>query len=314
MEKTFKQKGNAISFRMFPSLPDWIRYALVVVLMLGGFYIQFYHYGVFTGGAMILTASLLVMFKGIDKRVFNKGFVHLEEWTKTEKENVQETLNLYKNLKRWDTSSFEVSSLSGCFVFVLIVAAAVSLIVMQYYFAMIGIDILLMFIPLYFSGMAKIDTKPQIVLKIENTRIIENKLINQYKKHSYDYYIQLATVKNAEKPVPSDLKIKITPPETTDDFLGIYGQCSINVVSGAFYPYLYYVIVFKKGFNLRPKVAKDLGIIGNICIEISETKEAEVLIIRQKTTRTSGYHTKAKAIEELLDYTLELYRLRFGKN
>ncbi|PKP20107.1 MAG: hypothetical protein CVU05_09835 [Bacteroidetes bacterium HGW-Bacteroidetes-21] len=312
MDNSFKEKGNAIAFRIFPSLPDKIRYSIVVILMLAGFYIQFYAYEILVGGVLIFLASLLVMFKGIDKRVYNKGYTRLEEWTKADKSNILDILNLYKNLKRWDVSSFEVTSLSGCFIFGLILVVAFIFIAMQYSYTIIGVDILMMFFPLYLSGMAKIDTKPQIVLKIENTRIIEEKLLSQYKEHSYDYYIQMAKVAKVEKPVPRDIKIKISPPSANEDFLGIYGQCSINVVSGKFYPYLYYVIVFRSGFKLRPRVAKDLGIKGNICVEITETKEAEVLIIRQKTTKTSGYHTNAKAIAALLDYTLELYKLRFG--
>lgn len=43
-------------------------------------------------------------------------------------------------------------------------------------------------------------------------------------------------------------------------------------------------------------------------MEITQTKDVEVLIIRQTTTKTSGYSTGDKAIFYLLNHAVTMYK------
>jgi hypothetical protein len=301
-----EHKGNPVSYRMFPGMPDTIRYVIFAVLLVVGFSIQT-QIGLLVPGIICLTcASLFLMFKGIDKRIFQYKVSETNEWVKTERGNIQEMLRIVKALKSWDQNIFEISNLSGCLVFLAVCAVLFAMIVAQVSDVVI-LDVLALFLPFFLSGMLRTDSKPGILIKTENLIIAATFLREKFSGYEYTYYTLLTPVKNKTKPAPSDIKIKINPPAPSEKFLGIYGQCSLNNVSGVFYPYLYYVIVFKKGFNLKDKIESILGSNKNITCEFTTTADAEVLIIRQTTSKTSGYQTKPKDIAILLNYTISVY-------
>lgn len=308
MDNYNKNKGNAIAFRIFPSLNDYIRYMLVILLFIIGFYLQFTMLEVFPGILLIFTASLLVMFKGIDKRFYNKGFIHFNEWTQTTPEQINEMEEMYKKIRLWDKSIFEVSSCLGFFMFLLVIIISIIFVVQDGFYFFIGINSLVMFIPLYFSGFTKIDIKPTVLIKIQKLKLIAQEVKTKYTTFIPEYYLQLAQVPKKEKPVPSDFKIKITPADAESYFLGLYGQCSLNLVGGVHYPYVYYVLVYKKEFGLKSKFQKPKNLPSNVTMEITQTKEVEVLIIRQTTTKTSGYSTGDKAISYLLSHAIYMYQ------
>lgn len=305
--KDFKEhKGNPVSYRMFPGMPDTIRYVIVAVLLVGGFSIQTQIGLLVPGIICLLCASLLLMFKGIDKRIFQYKVSETNDWVKTERENIQEMMRIVKELRSWDRNIFEISNAYGCLVFIAVCAVLLAMVLAQVS-EVVVLDVLALFLPFFLSGMLKTDSKPGIMIKIENLIVAATLLREKYSGYEYSYYTLLTPVKNKTKPAPSDIKIKITPPGPSEKFLGIYGQCSLNNVSGVFYPYIYYVIVFKKGFGIKEKVKSILGNNNNITRELTTTADAEVLIIRQTTSRTSGYHTKPKDIINLLEYTLAAY-------
>jgi hypothetical protein len=78
------------------------------------------------------------------------------------------------------------------------------------------------------------------------------------------------------------------------DFLGLYAQVVVNEVNGTSYPYLYVVLVAKKGYGLRnafDKYSPGSGMIK----EFRDQSEVEVIVIRQETTPRSGYFTDRRA-------------------
>jgi hypothetical protein len=83
------------------------------------------------------------------------------------------------------------------------------------------------------------------------------------------------------------------------DFIGLQGQISINSVKGRPYPYFYIVLIAKHSFNLLKKFGKKS--FEKLVVERKKTGEVDVVVIRQRTTKTSGYHTNVK----VQDYTLE---------
>ena len=306
MKDFSEHEGNPVSFRMFPKMPDILRYLIVAVLLIGGFVIQTDMDYVIPGFVCLLLASLFLMFKGIDRRIFRYTLNENNDWVKTEKENIKEMLRIVSENKRWDKNIFELSNAYGCLTFVLVCIILVVLIVSGIG-EIVVIDVLVLFLPFYLSGILKIDKMPPIIIKTNNIVLAANYLMKSYKGYDYNFYTLLSPVKNKTKPAPKDIKIKIIPPDVNEKFLGIYGQCSLNNVSGTFYPYLYFVIVFSKGYDLKNKISGIIGTSNNITREYTQTADAEVLVVRQKTTRTSGYQTKPAEIYTLLNYTIAVY-------
>jgi len=306
-----EHRGSPVSFRLFPSMPDMARYILVALLMLAGFGMQT-QIGFMIPGIICLTcASLLLMFKGIDKRIFQYTVSETNNWVKTEKKNIQEMIQIVKELNKWDKNIFEISNLPGC-LFFLAVCAVLGLLFASGVNHFVVLDVLALFVPVFFSGMLKTDSRPAIMIKTENIVLVASYLRQKDQSYDYTYYTLLSPVKNKKKPAPRDIKLKINPSSQSEKFLGIYAQCTLNNVSGTFYPYVYFVIVYGRDTGLKAKIENIIGNSHNICREYSETSDAEVLIIRQTTTKTSGYQTKPKDILKLLDYTLKVYEERLA--
>lgn len=59
--------------------------------------------------------------------------------------------------------------------FLLVIVISIILIVRDGFYLFIGINSLVMFIPLYFSGFTKIDIKPTTFIKIQKLKLISQK-------------------------------------------------------------------------------------------------------------------------------------------
>jgi len=114
--------------------------------------------------------------------------------------------------------------------------------------------------------------------------------------HKVDYYMMLA---GNEAKIPDDVKVRINVKNQNKDFLGLYGQIVTNQVSGTAYPYFYVVLVAKKGFGLQ-KAFQTYMPPKKTTKEFKIEDDVEVLVIRQTTTKTSGYHTKNKKMISIL--------------
>ncbi|NJK98876.1 MAG: hypothetical protein HC905_31735 [Bacteroidales bacterium] len=97
-----------------------------------------------------------------------------------------------------------------------------------------------------------------------------------------------------------------------ESFLGLYAQISMNNVQGQDYPYFYVVLVAKRESGLIAEIAKKLNTPENVISELSSQEDSEVLVIRQYTTKKSGYHTPAKAINTIFDCGLETCKKHFN--
>jgi hypothetical protein len=101
--------------------------------------------------------------------------------------------------------------------------------------------------------------------------------------------------------VPDDVKFKVEISGHHPDFLGLYGQVVTNEVQGSSYPYFYVVLVARRGFGLPEIGRRHAGPSGTV-VEIKNQDEVEVLVIRQKTTKKSGYHTPpSRCVEIFMD-------------
>jgi hypothetical protein len=90
-------------------------------------------------------------------------------------------------------------------------------------------------------------------------------------------------------------------------FLGVQGQISINSVKGRPYPYFYVVVIARPEFGLFKKFPN--APIERCVVERKKTSEVDVMVIRQKTTKTSGYHTDERTQEYILTKALKIARM-----
>jgi hypothetical protein len=162
----------------------------------------------------------------------------------------------------------------------------------------IAVDAFLLFFPHWVTGTRSIQTQPNLLLK---SNLIErllkhNDIASRVQHHAVEYFMLLKGTD--DRKLPEDLKLRINIHNQRPDFLGFYGQIVINRVGDKKYPYFYAVLVAKKGYGLKTTFTSyhpPSGIIKEFKVE----GDVEVLVIRQKTTRTSGYHTKDRTMRRI---------------
>ena len=139
-------------------------------------------------------------------------------------------------------------------------------------------------------------TTPTLVLKVNTIFDLTRFAKTQFPQHLPDYYLLL---KGETSKMPSDIKFKINIQNQTSEFLGLYGQLVLNNVNGSSFPYFYMVLVASKKFNLSQKTS-DYTPATNIIKEFKSQEDVDILIIRQYTTSTGGYHTNSNTMRQII--------------
>lgn len=297
-----------VVFRIWPSLDYPKRIILSFGLILAGLIGQYFMSALLPGVIFILGGNLLLIVKGYDNRVAAGKFEPSAAWEKVNKSKFYEVERLDRAMKKWDRSALDITNKLGFFVLA-VIAAAIWMIYMlgktsaDRTLTIIAWDAGLLLVPHWITGIRAILTKPDLVLKINAFKALLNE-----KKHPWlagyevDYYMMLA---GEQAKIPNDVKVRINIKDQHEDFLGLYGQIVINKVNGTSYPYFYVVLVARQGFGLKAAF-QSLTPPGGVTKEYKIDKDVEVLVIRQATTKTSGYHTNNKKMTVILKTGISL--------
>lgn len=256
----------------------------------------------FAGCVPILFGNLLLIVKGYDNRVNTGKFSPSAAWEKVDKSKFFEVERLHRDMKTWDRSVLDISNWRG-FLSLAVISAIIGVVffkgAMKFddTLMIIAYDAALLLLPHWLTGIRSTLIKPNLVLKIKGfKRLLEESNRPWLAGHEVDYYMMLS---GEEAKIPDDVKIRINVKNQHKDFLGLYGQIVTNQVSGTAYPYFYVVLVARKGFGLED-VYQTYTPPEKTTKEFKTEDDVEVLVIRQTTTKTSGYHTKNKKMISIL--------------
>jgi hypothetical protein len=164
---------------------------------------------------------------------------------------------------------------------------------------MLGMDAGILLFPHWFTGRHSLFSHPKLLVKIGVIKTLLNNLKDRLQDHQIEYFMLL---KGKETKIPDDVKFCVKIQNQHPDFLGLYAQIVLNRGT---YPYFYVVLVTKKDYGLR-EAFKNYSPPDNIIKEYKSEKDVEVLVIRQVTTKTSGYHTGNSTIRKIFLEGLEL--------
>jgi len=298
---TAEERGIVV-FQVWKSLAYHKRIGLSFFLILAGFVMQYAMLSFLPGAVPILFGNLLLIVKGYDNRVNTGKFEPSAVWEKVDKSKFFEVERLHRDMKRWDRSLLDISN--GLGFFSLIVILAIIGIVffrgaMKFddTLLIISYDTALLLLPHWITGIRSTLTKPNLMLKIKSFKSLLKETNRPWLGgHDVDYYMLLA---GDEAKIPDDVKIRINVANQHKDFLGLYGQVVTNDVNGTSYPYFYVVLVAKKGFGLQ-SVFQSYIPPKKMTKEFKIEDDVEVFVIRQTTSKTSGYHTKNKKMLAIL--------------
>ncbi|WP_419606952.1 hypothetical protein [Thiolapillus sp.] len=291
---------DTLVFWLWRNMPYNRRMLISFGLIVLGFLLQWYSGEIFSGVIPLLAGNALLLVRGYDNRVEFKGFDPGQQWQKVERRRLYELEELDRKMKRWDRSFIDITNAWGVVTFVLLVAG---LFMMYVFFdthsayqglAVIPVDMGILLLPHWFFGTRTLQRKPGLLIKVG----VLLRVLDLAKRPGLQRDAMML-LKGKEKAMPEDVKIRLLPDDAPEDFLGLYGQVVINNVQGKSYPYFYMVLVARPGMGLKA-VSDRLDLPGEIIGEFKRQIDVEILVLRQFTTKTSGYHTDDEMVEQLL--------------
>jgi hypothetical protein len=315
-EITNSMPGSKVQFRYYPKLVLPLRLLCSVGIITAGFVMQeiwdlfLLGLGLLFYGSMILTLKKISIDPSIGRVKVQWEEVSIEEWQNVKKK--------FKEAKRWKSHITNIKSPKGfalliCYSMIAFFTVVVSLEMNDLDTVALVCNISVLFLPLMLSGSIDGWQPKELSVKLSALRNVYKHFTKKHEELKVKPMLGLSSASSGGELglVPIDARMVINFPDAPKGFYGVQVQCSTNEVSDKLLPYLYAVVLTSIEFwppgKTAPAIDADKG---KIKLEYSRTEEAVIFVVRQKTTRTSGYTTKRKkqifVIETALEYARKL--------
>lgn len=295
----------------------WISFALIIV----GLMIQIVFVESFARGfPLLLAGSVLLLVSGYD----NRGSVTraTEQWRTTTRNEAARIIEINEKSKDWDSALVDITCVVG-FSFLLGMAFLVfllSAIVERFYrggAAIVVIDAILLLFPFWVTGVRSILKNNELIVRTKFILELSN-YFEGLKREGEEFRFQIMTLPakrddGAEGDIPRDLKGLISFQNAPASFLGIQLQVVINDVQGTSYPYCYAVVVARKELEGIDSLLSGYTP-SEILLERKNEHDVNVIVIRQMTTKKSGYHTDMSRARQILSLALTRTRQLISKS
>jgi hypothetical protein len=306
-----RERRHLLQFYVAPRLDYPIRMGAAGALIAAGFLCQLF---LLPGNlVLVLLVSLPLLFvgnclllvRGYDTEPKDLG--SKTEWVKTTRDRFLAVRELEKEARRWDETFVDVTCYTGFFSLLLIALATVVVFFVlegdsatALWAPVFAANVAVLLLPHWFSGTRR-GWRPVELRQHVDALDPVLKVVDSYKEPPCQVQCMFEMKGKDKEKTPVGARVFVRFPEGPEDFLGVQFQVSLNNVQGTKYPYLYAVLVAKKGFGLTEGAVKKIRRAAGdtLRVEKSEEDEVEVVVIRQKTTKNSGYHTKPGKIREI---------------
>ena len=288
---------TVVVFHVLPSIQYPRRMAAAFGLIAVGLVVQLAMMAVLPGVALIAAGTLLLLVRGYDNRVDFATFDPTAEWERVELDRLDDLVELHRQMRRWDISALDITNLLGGALFLLItITTAAIAIFARGPLQILVIDAMVLLLPHWLTGVRSILVQPKLMVRVNTFRDVLQESAAKLANHEVNLLMLLS---GSMTKIPDDLKVKIDIKDRHPDFLGLYGQVVLNEVQGRSYPYFYAVLVARRGYGLDA-AKTSYSPPSNVTTEHDIQDKVEVLVIRQTTTRKSGYHTELKDAVRIL--------------
>jgi hypothetical protein len=307
------ERRDDIKFLFMKGIPYNMRLALIVSCMVAGLMIQLF-YSFLPGLILLALATAIGLVRGYDLKIEAKN--SSEKWNQVTPDEYKKVKAKQKDLARWDLDAFDITNPLGGAVFVILGIAAVLIwLVLQrqpgHVSTYWALDCLVLLIPHWITGVKGYLKQDRLIIKI---KLLEE-VMGELARPSYIQVLpMLATQATQEdRRFPTDARLMLRLIGAPAAFLGIQIQISINSVQGTDYPYLYCVLLARNEAGLfagwRDIVNKMPEFRESILPDEPRNEEGvDILVIRQKTTQTSGYHTKPDQAISIVTFAVKVAR------
>ena len=252
---------------------------------------------------LIAAGNLLLLVRGYDNRVDFGAFDPTAEWERVEIERLDDLIALHGRMRKWDLSLLDITNTAGAALFLVVAGTTTALAIFSWgALRILVIDAMVLLLPHWFTGVRSILVRPKLMVRVEAIRDILRRSARVLADHKVNL---LMLLNGSATKIPDDVKFKVDIKDRHANFLGLYGQVVLNEVQGRSYPYFYAVLVARRGFGLA-QAKNDHRAPHDVTIELNEQDKVEVLVIRQTTTKTSGYHTEPLDAVKILHFAVEV--------
>ncbi len=285
------------AYLLFDRVNPLLRSIVSAALIMIAFVFQLTSKNFFVGLPFLIGCLLINLIRGVSIKTLK---AREKKWEEVTPDRIQTVYDQALRVKKFRSSDVGV----GC----LIAIGFLSIFVLPTriipFTAMIIIlDTIVLFAGLMLSGRKSawmvrgLDLKSEIILRLLNSEVI--------KGDAEIKAIPLLEIGQDPKGAfPLDARLKLKFVNAPEDFLGLQGQISLNSVKAKDYPYFYCVLVGKKSFGLLDKIGAPT--LEKLVIEEEREADVDVVVIRQKTTKTSGYYTDKNSQDYILFNSIKL--------
>jgi len=282
-----------------------------------GFLLQIITVSVLPGAILLIPASMLILVKSLSAKPSIEDAQG--NWTMSSMEKIRQIAQIRENIDKWDKDALDISNSLGCATFFVVflvisfICAGVAINISGRAAQIFMIDSIILIVPIWFNGMRIKGHQDELYIKVDIIVELEE-FFDMLKKPGENYVPSMALIKDKSgREFPTDCRFNIVFDNAPAHFYGIQAQININSVNGTNYPYFYCVITAKKDFGLG-RYTRRLAIPKGVTIEFSKDTDAEVIVIRQQTTKTSGYHTEIDMQKAIFGFSLNLARIIIEEN
>lgn len=308
------EKQDSVEFYFLKSLSYSNRMVSYLALVGIGFLFQIFSMKAWPGIGFLFFATLLNLIKGCDSRINLKDFYVDSNWTQVDMERINRIGDIRRKTTNWDIDMLDISNPKGCFSFVvtlgLLIFGSYVLMRTSYFNDILGIiiiDAVILILPLWFSGIRRMMGPKKLGIKVDIIKSMEE-FFRSIKQNGEIFKPALLLARDKRgASIPKDSRFTITFENMPEGFYGIQAQINLNKVEASTYPYFYCVIAAKKGFGLMNHV-KNIPENEKVIVNYEEDNDAEVIVIRQYTTNSSGYHTNTTDCKRILELSLKAAR------
>ena len=292
------QRRGEIDFVFAKALAYDRRLWIIVALASAGFAVQVLLSpwlplgALVAGAALLLAASLLAVVKGFSN--IPDRLPGRREWRGADRKQLENIVAMGAKSRAWDQSLVDVTCVSGAVTLLGVLAAIVggalllATFVSHWLAAAWVLDAGVLLLPHWITGVRRVLTNDPLVIQVRG-------LLDIMDYHAVigapgeELLPQMQVRSGADGEIPCDVKLICRIPDLGDDFLGVQTQVVLNHVQGKSYPYLYCVLVARRPMGMLGKLHAPAP--PKMVIEPNTEDDVDIIVIRNLTTKTSGYHT-----------------------
>ena len=320
---------HLLQFYLVPKMDYAMRLFWAGVLILAGLTIQLLGPIVSTFVTLLLSlplllaGTLLLLVRGYNLRP--QHTLRRGTWEKTTRDRFAHLRQLESKVKSWDESFTDLTCPSGAVALLLLVGGIGALWIWlsqsasyRQWALLFLADAAVLLLPHWITGTRR-GWRPVALRQQLDSLEIALATIESFPAPTCQIQPMFEMAGKGERQVPINARVFVRFPDGPSALLGMQLQVALNNVQGTSYPYLYAVIVAEKDLRLldryfpaieqqlRTRKPRHVGLLaslqgakdGALTVESSIEKDVDVIVIRQKTSKTSGYHTQGTMVRTI---------------